>query len=124
MTLTSGLGDIPFTNQIRLPLSIPYSISKSAVNMLIAKFQAAYGDKGILFLGISPGLVATSETPRETPKGGEVMVKKFLDYAPDFKGPITPKESVDLVLKVIESKSLENGDGGKYFSHFGNDRWL
>lgn len=38
-----------------------YAASKAAVNMLVAKYNVAYGPKGILFMSISPGLVDTSE---------------------------------------------------------------
>ena len=52
------------------------------------------------------------------------QVEKFKAYAPDFAGPATPEESVRDVLKVVESKSLENGDGGAFISHLGNKQWL
>lgn len=36
-----------------------YSISKAAGNTAVAKFDAQYRKEGILFLGISPGVVDT-----------------------------------------------------------------
>lgn len=45
-------------------------------------------------------------------------------YAPDFKGPITPEESVKHIVSVWEKASLENGDGGSFVSHHGNQQWL
>lgn len=48
------------------------------------------------------------------------MAAKFAAYAPDFKGPISPEESVSHIMAVIENASVERGDGGSYVSHFGN----
>ena len=52
------------------------------------------------------------------------MMQKFSEYAPGFTGPITPAESVTQMLAVIESKSVEKGDGGAFLSHHGNKEWL
>ena len=97
--------------------------------MLIAKYQAAYLDQGVLFLSISPGVVATNENSeqqqqQQLPKAVQDMFRKFMEYEPKFQGPMKPEESVKLVLKVVEEKSLEKGDGGETFSHWGNKRWL
>lgn len=45
-------------------------------------------------------------------------------YAPNFKGPITPEESVSLMRPVIENSSIENGSAGDFISQFGNKQWL
>ena len=47
----------------------------------------------------------------------------FQDYAPNFQGPISPQQSVDMVLKVIDDASVEK-NGGDYVSHYGNKQWL
>jgi hypothetical protein len=52
------------------------------------------------------------------------MLEKFKTYSPGFKGPDNPPESIKAVLGVVESKSIENGDGGACFSHFGNKQWV
>ena len=52
------------------------------------------------------------------------MMGKFAKYAPSFKGPISPQESVEKVLAVIEKASVANGDGGSFVSHFGNKQWI
>lgn len=51
------------------------------------------------------------------------MFAKFQEYAPHFKGPITPEESVKSVTKVFENATPEK-DGGAFVSHTGNDMWL
>lgn len=49
---------------------------------------------------------------------------KFQQYAPHFKGPITPEESVKKVISVYEKASVANGDGGSFVSHLGTKQWL
>jgi NAD(P)-dependent dehydrogenase (short-subunit alcohol dehydrogenase family) len=50
-----------FINYFSVALSVPYSVSKAALNTLITKYHVAYRDLGILFMSISPGFVDTSE---------------------------------------------------------------
>ena len=60
VTLTSGMGDVDFTNSLGIWESAPYSISKAAVNIAVAKYSARYKSEGILFFSISPGVVDTA----------------------------------------------------------------
>jgi NAD(P)-dependent dehydrogenase (short-subunit alcohol dehydrogenase family) len=56
------MADVEMATKFDIATAVPYSVSKAALNMLTAKYHIAYGkSEGILFLGISPGLVATSE---------------------------------------------------------------
>lgn len=48
------------------------------------------------------------------------MLSKFSAYAPDWKGPITPEQSVSLMQSVIANASIEKGNGGDFISHLGN----
>jgi len=50
------------------------------------------------------------------------MVKKFQERAPHWKGPLTPAESVEHQLNVINNLSVE--DSGKFLSHWGSKEWL
>lgn len=59
IALGSGLADTHLTAKYKFDLSSPYSMSKAALNMLVAKYHASYADQGVLFLSISPGLVDT-----------------------------------------------------------------
>jgi len=129
--LTTGLADAALTNDYGVTAASPYSVSKAALNLLVAKYNATFGRSGadaILFLAVSPGVVATSaaelqldDAEKEVQAG---MIAQFMAYAPEFKGPITSVESVDAVLKVVDRASVEDGWGGKAVSHFGTDRWL
>jgi hypothetical protein len=109
---------------------------------LVAKYHAAYAGEGLLFMGVSPGLVATAEGAAEGGAGGRVeggaegeegtevdragmegMVRAFETYAPGFEGPITPAKSVEMVLEVVGKATIEK-DGGAFVSHYGNKQWL
>lgn len=59
ITLTTGFADAELTSQFNVSEAGPYSISKAAVNMLVAKYSAQYAKDGVLFLAISPGVVET-----------------------------------------------------------------
>lgn len=70
------------------------------------------------------GYIVVSKIPQEDLPNLQDQMGKMAAYAPDWKGPITPEESVRRVLGVIEAASVERGDGGTFVSHFGNRQWL
>jgi NAD(P)-dependent dehydrogenase (short-subunit alcohol dehydrogenase family) len=127
ITISTGMADIDLVNRFSVPIAAPYSISKAATNALVAKYNAALGkSEGILFLALSPGLVDTSEgkpMSEQAIQGAQAMGALFQQYAPDFKGPITPEQSVEMCLKVIGEATVET-NGGDFVSHFGNKQWL
>jgi NAD(P)-dependent dehydrogenase (short-subunit alcohol dehydrogenase family) len=57
ITLGTGLADINLTAKYNLELAAPYSISKAATNMAVAKYHATYGPRDVLFMSICPGFV-------------------------------------------------------------------
>lgn len=59
ITLSTGMADPDFVTQFSISVSAPYSISKAAVNLAVAKFDAQYRKEGLLFMAVSPGLVDT-----------------------------------------------------------------
>ncbi|KAI0159546.1 hypothetical protein GGR57DRAFT_457790 [Xylariaceae sp. FL1272] len=126
--ISTGMADIDMISKFEVWVDPLYSISKAAGNAMVAKFDAQYRKEGILFMSISPGLVATSMNTAPTdPKEMEAltaMFKAFQAYAPDWKGAITVDESVTAVLKVIHDSSIEKGHGGAFISHWGNKKWL
>lgn len=61
IALSTGLADLELTRDLDLWMAIPYCVSKAALNMVIAKFSAEYREKGVLVLGMSPGVVATND---------------------------------------------------------------
>ncbi|KAK1979557.1 short-chain dehydrogenase [Colletotrichum cereale] len=126
ITLSSGMADIDLINQYRVDVSGPYSISKGAANVAISKFHAQYAGDGVLFMGISPGLVDTGHNDnlnQHQLESAMRMTALFNEYAPGAK-PRTPEDSVKDMMKVIYESSLANGRGGAFISHLGNKRWL
>lgn len=137
------MADDALTVEYDLDIAGPYSISKAAMNTVVAKYSAEFRKEGILFLSLSPGFVQTGQyengtsaslharsstdyflATEEQLRSVQAMGAKFAQYAPDFKGPITPEESIKAMMSVIEGASIEKGDGGAFLSHHGNKHWL
>ena len=64
--LSSGMGDLDFTNNLDMDMAVPYSVSKAALNMVMSKFAASYKRNGILVFSISPGAVDSEDDGRGT----------------------------------------------------------
>ncbi|KAL4875388.1 hypothetical protein BJY04DRAFT_232668 [Aspergillus karnatakaensis] len=127
IALSTGLADLDLTNDVEVDVGALYAASKAALNVIVAKFNAQYKKEGVLFLSISPGLVEVGRYVDATPEELQVLggfAGKLASYAPDFKGPITPEESVRLVRGVWERASIEGGYGGAFISHLGNKQWV
>ena len=60
-TVSTGAADIDLINQVDWSVAAPYAISKGAVNVAVAKYNALYKSEGILFMAVSPGVVDTGE---------------------------------------------------------------
>lgn len=59
LAITTGMADTDFINQFDIQVGPLYATSKAALNVIIAKFNAQYKKDGVLFLGVSPGVVDT-----------------------------------------------------------------
>lgn len=59
INISTGMADIDLINAVDVAVAGPYSASKAAANVVIAKYNAELKSEGILFLSISPGYVAT-----------------------------------------------------------------
>ncbi|CAK7201415.1 hypothetical protein SEUCBS139899_004119 [Sporothrix eucalyptigena] len=134
--ISSGVGDIEFTLQSGMDMQSPYSISKAAINMAVAKFHLEFRPKGVTVFAISPGLVDTefatdpngpalSEEEAAARNANTMRTVGILKaYAPHWEPKmLTPAESANAVLKVIAGATIEK-DGGKMVSHHGNQQWL
>jgi hypothetical protein len=49
-------------------------------------------------------------------------LKAAAKFAPGFKGPITPEESVKMQLEVINRWTVT--ESGAFVSHFGTKQWI
>lgn len=127
IAISTGVADLDLTNQLDIETVALYAASKAGLNMIVSKFSAQYKKDGVLFLSISPGLVEVGRYETATPEQMQNIMAfagKLASYAPDFKGPITPEESVKLVRGVWEKASIEGGYGGSFISHLGNKQWV
>lgn len=52
------------------------------------------------------------------------MPQKFMKAYPDWRGPITPEESIKAMMKVIDRAEADNEFAGAFVSHYGNKQWL
>lgn len=59
LVLTTGMADHDLVLKYGVYEGGPYAIGKAALNMVTSKFQAEYQKDGVLFVGISPGVVET-----------------------------------------------------------------
>ncbi|KAJ7665886.1 hypothetical protein DFH06DRAFT_1295119 [Mycena polygramma] len=123
ITLSSGAADPAFALSTGSGAQVGYSVSKAALNMAMAKFAAALKPEGFVFLSVSPGLVDT-ETER-TPQEAEeykAFVQVLKTKVPGFSGPLTPPQSVKMMLDVIYRWTVE--ETGAFVSQHGNKEWM
>jgi NAD(P)-dependent dehydrogenase (short-subunit alcohol dehydrogenase family) len=91
--MSSRLGSIAESSG----MTLPYSTSKAALNMLVKGLAATQASRGIIVVALSPGWVRTD-------MGGA-------------QAPLTPEKSVRGLRRVIAG--LGKGDSGKFLSHDG-----
>lgn len=75
ITLSSGMADADLIIKYEIDLGGPYSISKAAMNLAIAKYHAQYAKDGVLFMGICPGSVSTGQW-----EGGKFSLSELMRW--------------------------------------------
>jgi len=85
--ISSGMGDPDLVLSTGISNQAPYSISKAAVNMVVAKYAAEYKAEGFVFLALSPGLVDTLTKARESHSSTVTTELLLIRY------PATPEEA-------------------------------
>ncbi|KAJ6452534.1 hypothetical protein C8R47DRAFT_264843 [Mycena vitilis] len=124
LTLSSPLADLGVTLTGETIGEVSYSISKAALNMVVAKYAARYKTDGFVFLSMSPGAVNTAALPVGDDPESKWLAEAIAKVAPpDFKGPISPEQSVKMQLEVFNRWTV--AETGAFVSHFGNrNQWL
>lgn len=56
-TISTGLSDTQLARDYGIWENAPYAISKAALNMVVAKYDAKFRPEGVLFLAVCPGVV-------------------------------------------------------------------
>ncbi|KAI9680452.1 MAG: hypothetical protein M1822_007210 [Bathelium mastoideum] len=127
IAISSGHADLDFINNHEIEVGPLYAMSKAALNVAVAKFNAQYKKDGVLFMSISPGVIDVGHTEEITPEqmqGMQGFFAKIQAYTPYFKGPSTPEQALPIVKDTWERASVQTGYGGAFVSHFGNKQWL
>jgi NAD(P)-dependent dehydrogenase (short-subunit alcohol dehydrogenase family) len=144
IVISTGLADTENVPKNGLPTFVTYCAMKAALNMIVAKYSVELKKDGIILLALSPGIVATKETPRmqnlsfptmcnrtvltiqiataEEIAEFQKLVKVVQKRKPDWKGPIMPAESVLLQKQVIDKVTID--ESGSFLSHLGNREWI
>ncbi|KAF2792457.1 NAD(P)-binding protein [Melanomma pulvis-pyrius CBS 109.77] len=127
IVISSGHAAVDFMAVAGVAEAIPYAISKTAVNMLVAKFAIEYKKDGIVFLAMCPGVVLTQAESLDQlpPPAREIydkMTEQFQKVDPRFKGPMSPKDSVEEQLNLIGRISMK--ESGSFLTRKGTKEWL
>jgi len=117
--ISSGRGDVEYSKASKDFRSVPYSVSKCALEMVIVKYAQEFPTQGYTFFGVSPGWVSTSEHAERDAK----LLITFRKAYPDLQGPITAEQSIGMMLGLFENLTPEKHNG-EFLSQNGNKVWL
>ncbi|KAL5478781.1 hypothetical protein ACEPAI_2058 [Sanghuangporus weigelae] len=123
LAVTSSLGSPLFALVISQSACPAYSISKAALNMVIAKFATRFKNDGFTFLAVSPGLIKTMPGPPDVvDKIYEGEIAKLRQINPNF-GFVSVEQSVKDQISLLEKMTPAdafvhaNGDDANYPSY-------
>ncbi|KAF5849282.1 hypothetical protein GGP41_006205 [Bipolaris sorokiniana] len=122
--ITSPTGDAEFTRKCGVTVTIGYTATKAAMNLVMSKYAAELKGEGIKTLALSPGWVDTDGTRdmAPTPEVLEMALQMFQKVNPDLTRLLSPEESVRMQLDVINNLTEEQS--GLTLSHHGDHNWI
>ncbi len=105
--ISSGMADLEICNSLELETGSLYSLSKGAMNVVTAKFNAQYKKDGVLFLSICPGMVDVGNInpaertnnpplPPPFPRSLVSFIKIQSDQSDEFSCTVTPHQLAGL----------------------------
>lgn len=75
VAITSGVSDMDLVADFQIDSGAAYAISKVGLNMVVAKFHAAFKNEGIIFMAICPGLVDTGHFDSSKSSNRQVKIR-------------------------------------------------
>lgn len=97
--ISSGMADLEMCNSLELDTGALYSISKAAMNLVTAKFNAQYKKDGVLFLGICPGMVDVGSFNPAERTDNPPFLSPFL---PSLLSPLLEYSQINLTNSLIQ----------------------
>jgi len=119
--ISTGMADEHLVLKSEIPFAVLYATSKSALNIMVAKFAVQFKGEGIKFLSLSPGWVAT-QSAQDEEMNVKMMLPAFQKVYPDLKEKLTVEDSIRMQLETIENLTLEHS--GEFVSHHGDKNWV
>lgn len=104
-------------------VEVGHHVDGTSSSSLLRSLLAPFASRNVSRNNSRLMLSETIATPEQV-QGLMAFAGKLTAYAPHFKGPITPEESVKAVRSVWEKASIEGGYGGAFVSHLGNKQWV
>ena len=122
--LSTGMADPELVIGAGVAVAVPYSVSKAALNIVVAKFAVEVRQRGVVVVAMSPGWVDTDIGPmtREGKAAEDYLASRFQLLDKSVKGRIKKEDSVRMQLEVIEGLDMEKS--GRMISHHGDQNWF
>ncbi|KAG9195854.1 hypothetical protein G6011_00975 [Alternaria panax] len=127
IAISSSHADFDFVYNLEVETRFLYSASKTALNAIVAKFNAQYKKDGALFMSMSRGVVEVDQfnnVRSDQMQGLMSFVGKIVIYVPDFSGTTLVGDTIPIIKSIWEKASIESGSSGASVSHHGTKQWI
>lgn len=101
ITISTAMSDMELARRYGIFEAATYSVTKAAVNAVVAKYDAKHRSEGILFLALCPGNVYTAN-PRECPPNTPTYIILLTRSSPSRSPQRAPKETDRVSTKLLE----------------------